>query len=307
MWRLSVGDAISKDSSQCQRPAPIWFNSRAQRALLWVSVSHGKTDDMNVKESAIRERLVKRGKKLVKELNGLELSKPKDLSETQYQEAGKLVDVRESDHPHAFVIACIMDRLIKAERAWFNPYRLSPEDRDFDFCTLLKLSEDEIQDHMKGPPALHRFPDKMSQYIHAALRHIADTYEGKAENIWAARPSSAGLVYRFLEFEGMGPKIATMAANILVREFKVPVRDHFSIDISPDRHVRRVFQRLGLIPKQASNEQIIYRARDLNPEYPGLVDLPAFQIGREWCKPKNPRCNECFMEDICPTAGGPTA
>ena len=59
--------------------------------------------------------------------------------------------------------------------------------------------------------------------------------------------------------------------------------------------------------KQASNEQIIYRARDLNPEYPGLVDLPAFQIGRKWCKPKNPRCNKCFMEDICPTAGGPTA
>ena len=262
---------------------------------------------MNVKKSAIRERLVKRGKKLVKELNGLELSKPKDLSETQYQEAGKLVDVRESDHPHAFVIACIMDRLIKAERAWFNPYRLSRRIGNFDFCTILKLSEDEIQDHMKGPPALHRFPDKMSQYIHAALRHIADKYEGKAENIWDARPSSAGLVYRFLEFEGMGPKIATMAANILVREFKVPVRDHFSIDISPDRHVRRVFQRLGLIPKQASNEQIIYRARDLNPEYPGLVDLPAFQIGREWCRPTTPLCSKCFMEDICPTAGGPTA
>ena len=135
---------------------------------------------MNVKESAIRERLVKRGKKLVKELNGLELSKPKDLSETQYQEAGKLVDVRESDHPHAFVIACIMDRLIKAERAWFNPYRLSRRIGNFDFCTLLKLSEDEIQDHMKGPPALHRFPDKMSQYIHAALRHIADKYEGES-------------------------------------------------------------------------------------------------------------------------------
>ena len=30
---------------------------------------------MNVKESTIRERLVQRGKKLVKELNGLELSK----------------------------------------------------------------------------------------------------------------------------------------------------------------------------------------------------------------------------------------
>ena len=124
-----------------------------------------ETDDMNVKKSAIRERLVKRGKKLVKELNGLELSKPKDLSETQYQEAGKLVDVRESDHPHAFVIACIMDRLIKAERAWFNPYRLSRRIGNLDFCTLLKLSEDEIQDHMKGPPALHRFP-RQNEPVH---------------------------------------------------------------------------------------------------------------------------------------------
>ena len=263
--------------------------------------------NMNEDESAIRERLVKRGKKLVKELNGLELSKPKDLSATQYQEAGKLVDVRESDHPHAFVIACIMDRLIKAERAWFIPYRLSQRigssgEPKFDFCTLRALPEDEILGYMKGPSELHWLTKQMSQYIHAALRHIADKYEGKAENIWAARPSSAGLVYRFLEFEGMGPKIATMAANILVREFKVPVRDHFSIDISPDRHVRRVFQRLGLTPKQASNEQVIYRARDLNPKYPGLVDLPAFQIGREWCKPTTPLCSKCFMKEVCPTA-----
>ena len=121
---------------------------------------------MNVKESAIRD-----------------------------QEAGKLVDVRESDHPHAFVIACIMDRLIKAERAWFNPYRLSRRIGNFYFCTLLKLSEDEIQDHMKGPPALHWFPDKMSQYIHAALRHIADKYEGKAEN--TSGPFSNNSLFHF--------------------------------------------------------------------------------------------------------------
>ena len=261
---------------------------------------------MNVKESAIRERLVRRGKKLVKELKGLELSKPDDLSEAQYREAKELVNDL-NNRPHAFVTGCIMDLQISADRAWFIPYRLSRRIGNFDFCTVLKLSEDEIRDHMKRPPALHRFPDKMGRRLHAAIQRIANKYQGNAGAIWSDHPSSAGLVYRFLEFEGMGPKVATMAANILVREFKVPVRDHFSIDISPDRHVRRVFQRLGLIPKQASNEQIIYRARDLNPKYPGLVDLPAFQIGREWCKPKNPRCNECFMKDICPTAGGPMA
>lgn len=98
-----------------------------------------------------------------------------------------------------------------------------------------------------------------------------------------------------------------MAANILIRGFQVPVSDHFSIDISVDVHVRRVFRRLGLIPKRASVEQVTYRARELNPEFPGILDLPAWQIGREWCKPKNPRCNECFMKDICPTAEKLTA
>ena len=261
---------------------------------------------MNVKESAIRKRLVEHGEKLLKasaKALPLNFKKPPDLDEAQYQEAKSLVNDLKHD-PHAFVIGCIMDRQIYADRAWVIPYRLSqrigsPGEPRFDFCTLLELSEDEIQGHMKGPPSLHRFP-RMSQYIHAALRRIADKYEGRAEKIWAGHLSSAGLVYRFLEFEGIGPKIATMAANILVRGFEIPVSDHFSIDISVDVHVRRVFQRLGLIPKRASNEQVIYRARELNPEFPGILDPPAWQIGREWCKPTNPRCSKCFMEDLCP-------
>ena len=268
---------------------------------------------MEVKGVAIRKRLVERGEEIftVDEDDPLKLKKPPDLNEAQHQEATRLVSDLER-HPHAFVIACIMDRQIYADRAWLIPYRLSwrigsPGEPIFGFRALLELSEDEIRGHMKGPPSLHRFPETMSCYVHAALRRIADKYDGRAEKIWAGRPPSAGLVYRFLEFEGIGPKIATMAANILIRGFKIPVSDHFSVDISVDVHVRRVFRRLGLIPERASTEQVIYRARELNPEFPGILDLPAWQIGREWCKPKNPRCSECFMEDICPTAGELTA
>jgi endonuclease III len=90
-----------------------------------------------------------------------------------------------------------------------------------------------------------------------------------------------------------------MATNSLARDFKIPMSDFYSIDISPDVQVRRVFTRLGLVAEGASNEEIIYRARAINPEYPGLLDLPAWQIGADWCRPKNPLCIECILNRVC--------
>ncbi len=262
---------------------------------------------MRLDEKGIRERLVECGKELLcAPPEPLLSKKPPKLDKVQYQEARSLINDLDQ-HPHAFFIGCIMDRQVPADRAWLIPYRLSqsvgrPGKPRFSFPMLLGLSEEELQGHMAGPPALHRFHKEMGSHIHAALRHIAERYEGRAEKIWMGCPSSAQLVYRFLEFEGVGPKIATMAANILVRRFKIPVSDKYSIDISPDRHVQRVLHRLGLVPEKASSEQITYRARDLNPEYPGLLDFPAFDIGRNWCKPEQPKCHECYMQEICPTA-----
>lgn len=269
---------------------------------------------MGVTEERVLERLVEHGKNTFRapaKAFPISFKKPPDLDQVEHQEAKSLVNDLEH-YPHAFVIACITDRQIAADRAWIIPYRLSqrigsPGKPTLLFSTLLELSEDELQAHMEGPPSLHWLHKDMGRHIHSALRRIAEKYEGKTERIWADRPSSARLVYRFLEFEGIGPKIATMAANILVRHFKIRVSDRFSIDISPDRHVRRVLPRLGLLPEGATSEQIIYRARDLNPEFPGLLDLPAYEIGQNWCKPKNPKCVDCFMSEVCPTAARLTA
>ena len=45
---------------------------------------------------------------------------------------------------------------------------------------------------------------------------------------------------------------------------------------------------------------VIKAARKLNPEYPGELDYPAWIIGRKWCLPKNPKCDECYLDEICP-------
>ena len=155
---------------------------------------------------------------------------------------------------------------------------------------------------MAKPEPLHRFIDKMSVFFFKAIHKIAKDYNSDASLIWADKPSSATVVYRFLEFEGVGPKIASMATNILVREFKIELSDYFSIDISADVHVRRVFWRLGLTPPDASVDQLIFRARSLYPEFPGIMDFPAWEIGRQWCRPQSCQCDKCYMSNLCPSA-----
>lgn len=240
----------------------------------------------------IRDELVKRGKVL--------FDAPSEVVEfTSNENANKLLnDIK--NYPHAFVLASIMDRQIKAEKAWLIPYFLQQKLGDFSIKTLSSLSRKNITKLMKVPEPLHRFPEIMSDNFFHAIQKIENNYQSDASLIWQNRPSSAEVIYKFLEFNGVGPKIATMAANILARELKVPFSDYYSIDISADIHVKRTFTRLGLISKDSSIEQIIYRARSLYPEFPGLMDSPCWHIGRNWCRPSNPKCNQCYMNEACP-------
>lgn len=232
-----------------------------------------------------------------------QISKPRTFVEfVGMPEADKLLNDIDS-YPHAFVIACIMDRQMKAERAWRIPYDLMERIGSFRFSDLAKLSPQELEKVMMQPEPLHRFPSQMSKFLYAAIRRIEDWYHGDASAIWANRPSSAAIVLRFLEFDGVGRKIATMAANCLVREFRIPVSDCYSIDISVDIQVRRVFARMGFVPEDAPEDYIIYRARELHPEYPGIFDLVLWELGRAVCQPRNPACKECRWSDLCKYAG----
>ena len=205
-------------------------------------------------------------------------------------------------HPHAFVIACIMDRQMKAEKAWAIPYEIKKTLGGFSFSKLKKLTLDDAVTVFTKPKKLHRYSEDMAKNFYLAIGRIDKIYSCNAANIWNDEPSSARLVRRFLEFRGVGPKIGTMAANMLARDFKIPVADRISIDISPDVHVMRVFRRLGLLEENASNEELIYLARELNPQYPGIFDLSVWEIGRNWCKPNNPQCEDCELVECCPCA-----
>lgn len=220
---------------------------------------------------------------------------------TGHTEADQLLNDL-SNRPHAYVLACLMDRQIPAERAWSIPYKIMSEFGDFEFATLLKADLETYTELFKRL-SLHRFNAKMSEVFYEGIQRIHRHYEGDASLIWANNPSSATVVRRFLQFKGVGVKISTMATNILVRDFKIPIADKLCIDISPDVQVKRVFARLGLIDYGASNDELIYAVRELNPEYPGIFDLSAWEIGRTWCRPKQPDCEKCYLNQHCPKVG----
>jgi endonuclease III len=251
------------------------------------AVTHVETRN----EAAIRDRLVERGRALFD-------ARKEPIRFTDDDNANTLLnDI--VGCPHAFVLGCMMHVREKAERAWLVPYRISQRFGGFTIEMLRQLSLPDMKRLMKEPDRIHRMPDRMAQRLHSGVQHIVARYAGDASRIWIDRPSSAEVVYRFREFYGVGPKIASMAANIIAGLFKIELTDHYSIDISADVHVLRVFGRFGLSEPDATTEQIVYKARALHPQFPGLIDLPCWEIGRTWCKPTSPICNECYMSDLC--------
>lgn len=203
-----------------------------------------------------------------------------------------------NEYPHAYVLGCIMDKQIKAEKAWEIPYKVYKELGKFDIDFLSNVPLEKYKELFENG-SYHRFNDKSAIEFYEAIHKIKEDYGGDASKIWSGSPSSATVVYRFLEFKGIGIKIATMATNILARNFKIEMSDYYSIDISPDRHVIRVIKRLGYVDEDATRDQIIYKAREINPEFPGIIDLACFKIGREYCHPQNPNCASCPLNKEC--------
>ena len=238
--------------------------------------------------------LVKYSREAYKEL----MEKPEEFplsNNTEYD-----VILRAIEHyPHAFVLACCMDRQSKSERVWSIPCIVMKQSGRYSVEELAELPLEWYVETFSSF-SLHRYNYKMAQVFHSTVQRLAVQYGGDASRIWSGSPSSATVVYRFLQFDGVGVKIATMAANLLHRCFGVEYSDYSSIDISPDVHVIRIFERAGLVSPDASREEVIYKARELNGAFPGVIDAACWRIGRNHCHATDPACSTCPVSADCP-------
>ncbi len=212
---------------------------------------------------------------------------------TDQVDADRLIKER----PEAFLFGVLFTQGIRAEAAWAGPYLLKERLGHLDLG-LIMSDPASVRRAVQQRPMLHRFKEALPKWIVSASRRLLEEYGGEASGLWREGSSSAQVRDRLLEFDGIGPKKAAMAVEILIRHFRVPLVDREQGQVAYDVHVRRVFLRSGLATTDTVRE-IVAAARRANPRAPGLLDLPAWLIGREYCRPSEPLCGECPLGRVC--------
>jgi uncharacterized HhH-GPD family protein len=202
------------------------------------------------------------------------------------------------DDPFAFLLAVISDMGIRAERAWALPYLLRQRLGRLSPAVLIENPED-VRAAVQQEPKLHRFVNVVPAWLVQAAQIVISEYDGDAAQLWADEPTAIELRRRLEAFPGIGQKKAAMAVEILARDLGKPLREMSGGDIAYDVQVRRVFLRTGLAELDEVGHMVAV-ARALCPDRPGALDLPAWDIGRRWCRPAEPDCPACPLNAVCP-------
>ena len=199
---------------------------------------------------------------------------------------------------NAFLFGVILNQWTKSERAWAAPFFLSQRLNGLDPKMVSQLETAYLSEIISAPPSLHRIPTRVAEFLIQTSKTLVDKYSGDASNIWNDRPSSKELAKRLTEMHGIGQKKASMAMNILIKQLKLLITNPENIDVAYDIHIRRVFFRTGLV-KEDLPSAIIESARQLSPSFPAALDFPAWSIGRDWCFPSSPDCENCPLTLVC--------
>jgi endonuclease III len=94
-----------------------------------------------------------------------------------------------------------------------------------------------------------------------------------------------------IALKGIGRK----SANVILREIKIPAEG-----IIADLHVIRVAPRIGLIPETKDGNKVEKQLMQLLPkEIWGEIGMAISFLGREICRPTNPKCSICPIQNDC--------
>ena len=148
-------------------------------------------------------------------------------------------------------------------------------------------------------PSVQAFADADLKELERDI-HSTGFYHNKAKNIIECAKmlleKHGGEVPETIEELVQLPGVGRKTANVIRGNI------YHQPSIVVDTHVKRISKKLGLT-KQEDPEKIEFELMDILPEeYWILYNIHIIQLGRTICTARSPKCEECFMREICPSA-----
>jgi len=126
-----------------------------------------------------------------------------------------------------------------------------------------------------------------SGYYNQKAKHITGACKGIVEKFKGETPRKRE---ELLTLPGVGPKTADI---VLSYGYSEPA-------IAVDTHINRTSKRLGLASAKAKPTDVKKALESTLPRGDWTyADGALLQLGKDYCKPKKPRCTECPLRDQC--------
>lgn len=141
---------------------------------------------------------------------------------------------------------------------------------------ILKLSTKKLQKLIKSS-GMYR---QKAKRIKEVSKILLEKYNGKV-------PKTRE---ELLELPGVGAKTADVSL----------MYGHGIASVAVDVHCERLPKRIGIVDEKASREEVKEEIEDKVPKEKWyLVNRGLVLFGRSICKPRNPKCERCPLNDIC--------
>lgn len=175
--------------------------------------------------------------------------------------------------------------------------------------TILSARSSDSLINSMAPGIFERFPD-FESIANADRDDLMESFSGVI-NFSNKASWIIGIAQHVVEKGGLPdtladliklPGIGRKSANVILRERGLPAEG-----VIVDLHVQRVVPRLGLEKSERPEklEPALMQAVDQSDW--GQIGMAISFLGRETCRPKNPKCAECIVSSVCEffQTGGP--
>jgi uncharacterized HhH-GPD family protein len=139
---------------------------------------------------------------------------PDRLYFTDSDEANALI----ASDPMALLVGFALDQQVTVQKAFVGPLALQQRLGSLDAG---KIADADLEPLFREKPAIHRYPGKMAERVHALAAHVRDNYDGHAERVWEQADDAAELRANIAALPGFGEMKVKALGSVLAKRYKL--------------------------------------------------------------------------------------